>query len=193
MVALAPAGDFVEMHAKDGCSGIMEPLMGGSPSTVPDRYQAADTAPGTFVSGEITTALSATAHNITVTYVDQDGNAAEAATAYAAPVSAVANRTPTVAGQWFVPLNGTDTGARYLTNITQSTITSVTGVTNWFLGHPLAFMPFAVANIPQVLDGINSAFNLVRIYDDACLAFMTPAVASAATIVHTGQIKLASG
>ena len=47
VVALAPAGDFVEMHAKDGCSGIMEPLMGGSPSTVPDRYQAA--SPGALL------------------------------------------------------------------------------------------------------------------------------------------------
>ena len=47
VVALAPAGDFIEMHAKDGCSGIMEPLMGGSPATVPDRYNAA--SPGSLL------------------------------------------------------------------------------------------------------------------------------------------------
>jgi len=41
VVALAPAGDFAEMHAKNGCGGIMDPLMGGSPATVPDRYRAA--------------------------------------------------------------------------------------------------------------------------------------------------------
>jgi len=41
VVALAPAGDFAEMHAKNGCGGIMEPLMGGSPATMPDRYRAA--------------------------------------------------------------------------------------------------------------------------------------------------------
>jgi len=41
VVALAPAGDFAEMHAKDGCGGIMEELMGGLPALVPDRYRAA--------------------------------------------------------------------------------------------------------------------------------------------------------
>ena len=41
VVALAPAGDFHEMHAKNGCGGVMEPLMGGSPASVPDRYRAA--------------------------------------------------------------------------------------------------------------------------------------------------------
>lgn len=159
----------------------------------PDRYQTSVLAPGNFVAGEITTALSATAHNITVTYVDQDGNAAEAAAAYAAPVSAVAGRAPLVAGNWFVPLNAGDTGARYLTNIAQSTITSVTGISNFWIGHPIAMMPFPVANVPFVLDGINSAFNLQRIYDDACLAFYTPAVAAAATITYTGLIQLVSG
>lgn len=41
VLALAPAGDFVEMHQKNGCGGIMEPLMGGSPRSVGDRYRAA--------------------------------------------------------------------------------------------------------------------------------------------------------
>ena len=136
----------------------------------PDRYQTAALAPGNFISGEITTALSATAHNLTVTYVDDAGNAAEASAAYAAPVSAVALRTPTVAGQWFVPLNSGDMGARYVTNIAQSTITSVTGVTTWFIGHPLALIPIPIANLPFIFDGINSAFSLVQIYDDACLS-----------------------
>lgn len=47
VVALAPAGDFIDMHAKDGCSGIMEPLMGGSPTAVPERYRAA--SPGSLL------------------------------------------------------------------------------------------------------------------------------------------------
>lgn len=41
VLSLAPAGDFVEMHDKGGCGGIMEPLMGGSPKSVGDRYRAA--------------------------------------------------------------------------------------------------------------------------------------------------------
>jgi acetyl esterase/lipase len=41
VLALAPAGDFAEMHAKNGCGGVMGQLMGGSPASVPDRYRAA--------------------------------------------------------------------------------------------------------------------------------------------------------
>lgn len=159
----------------------------------PDRYQTAGLAPGNFISGEITTALSATAHTLTVTYVDDAGNTAEAAAAYAAPVSAVAGRTPTVAGQWFVPLNSGDTGARYLTNIAQSTITSVTGVTTWFVGHPLVFVPVPVANVPFIYDGINTAFNLERVYDAACLSFMTPAIAATGNITYNGLVRLVQG
>jgi hypothetical protein len=159
----------------------------------PDRYQTLELAPGNFISGEVTTALSATAHNVTITYVDQAGNTAEAAAAYAAPVSAVAGRAPLVAGNWFLPLNAGDTGARYLTNIAQSTITSVTGIANYWVGHPIAMMPFPVANVPFVLDGINSAFNLQRIYDNACLAFYTPSIATTATINYTGLIQVVSG
>jgi hypothetical protein len=159
----------------------------------PDRYQTTGLAPGNFISGEITTGPLTTAHNITITYVDDAGNSAEAAAAYAAPATAVAGRSPLVTGTWFLTLNAGDTGARYITNIAQSTITSVTGTSNWWVGHPIAMMPFPVANVPFVLDGINSAFNLQRIYDDACLAFYTPSIATATAITYTGLIQLVSG
>lgn len=162
-------------------------------ANVPTRYQTAALAPGNFISGEITTVLSATAHNLTVTYIDDAGNTAEAAAAYAAPVSAVAARTPTVAGQWFVPLNSGDRGVRTITNIAQSTITSVTGVTSWFIAHPLCLVPIPIANVPFIFDGINSAFNLERIYDGACLTFMTPAIAATGTITYNGLIRTVSG
>jgi len=44
VLALAPAGDFAEMHGKNGCRGVMSQLMGGSPAAVPDRYRAASPA-----------------------------------------------------------------------------------------------------------------------------------------------------
>jgi hypothetical protein len=162
-------------------------------SNRPDRYQTGALAAGSFVSGEITTALSATAHNITVTYVDQSGNSAEAAALYAAPVSAVAGRTPFVAGSWFLTLNAGDYGVRYLTNIAQSTITSVTGVTTWFVGHPLVLVPMPIANMPFIYDGVASSFNLTRIYDDACLSFMTPLTATTGSITYDGLIKIVAG
>lgn len=159
----------------------------------PTRYQTSVLAPGNFVSSEITTALSATAHNITITYVDQAGNTAEAAALYAAAASAVAGRCNTPAGTWFVTLNSGDTGARYLTNIAQSTTASVTGVSTFFVGHPLALIPIPIANVPFIYDGINSAFNLERIYDSACLSFMTPAIATTGSITYNGLIRLVSG
>lgn len=159
----------------------------------PDRYQALATAPGNFISSEITTVLSATAHTITVTYVDDAGNTAENATAYAAAASAVAGRCNTPAGTWFVTLNSGDTGARYITNIAQSTITSVTGTSMFFIGHPLALAPCPIANMPFIYDGINSAFNLERIYDDACLSFMTPGIAATGSITYNGIVRIVSG
>lgn len=41
VLALAPAGDLAELHAKGGCGGMIDPLMGGSPAAVADRYRAA--------------------------------------------------------------------------------------------------------------------------------------------------------
>jgi hypothetical protein len=162
-------------------------------SNRPTRYQTAALAPGNFLSSEITTALSATAHTITPTYVDQDGNTAEAAAAYSAAVSAVAGRANTPAGTWFATLNSGDTGLRYVTNIAQSTTASVTGVSTFFIGHPLALVPIPVANLPFIYDGINTAFSLERVYDGACLSFLTPAIATTGTITYNGLIRLVQG
>ena len=159
----------------------------------PTRYQTAALAPGSFLTSEVTTVLSATAHTMTFTYVDQDGNTAEANTAASIRVSAAVQTIPLTAPQWTWTLNSPDTGLRYLTNVAQSTITSVTGISTHVIGHPLAILPQPAANVVFVLDGINSAFNLVRIYDDACLALneFSKTATTAATV--TGQIILVSG
>lgn len=159
----------------------------------PDRYQTSLLAPSNFITTEVTTALSATAHTITVTYVDQDGNAAEAAAAYSVSVSAVVERHNGPVGTWFVTLIGADTGARYLTNVAQSTITSVTGVSSFIVAHPLTWIPQPVANVAFILDGINSAFNFERVYDDACLALMDPTQAANSATTHDISITLVSG
>ena len=44
VLALAPAGDLAEMHQKGGCGGVLDQLMGGSPTAFPDRYAAASPA-----------------------------------------------------------------------------------------------------------------------------------------------------
>ena len=157
----------------------------------PTRYQTSALAPGNFISAEVTTALSATAHNLTLTYVDDQGNTAEAAAAYAAPVSAAANRLTLVSPAWFLTLNAPDVGARYLTNIAQSTTASVTGVSNFFIGHPLFVLPAPIANLTFPVDGVNCNVNLARIIDGACLAFLElPKPATNAT-TYTGLLSTA--
>lgn len=140
----------------------------------PQRYQTSGLAPGNFIGGEVTTQLVAQSHTVTITYVDDAGNTAEAAAAYTQAATTAVNKfwSSSAAPTWFIPLNSGDRGARYLTNIAQSTTASVTGVQNFWVGHPLAFVPIAIDGMFSMLDNINSAFNLVRIYDDACLAWV---------------------
>lgn len=143
---------------------------------------------GNFAFLEITTALNATAHNITMTYVDQDGNTAEAAAAVAAIVSSALTRIPHA--QWFIPLNAADTGLRNMTAIQMSA--AATGVSAAVIGHVLAFMPCPVAGAMSIVDGINSAFNMVEVQDGACIAALEiKGVGNAST--YNGQVILVSG
>ncbi len=163
-------------------------------SNRPTRHQTSALAPGNFISLEVTTVLSATAHTLTPTYVDQDGNTAEAAsTALTVRVSSAVQTIGMTAPQWTFTLNAGDTGVRYLTSIGQSTITSVTGVSSFVLGSPIAILPQPAANTAFVLDGINSAFNLAKIEDGSCLClneFFKTATTSATV---AGCIQLVSG
>jgi phosphoribosylcarboxyaminoimidazole (NCAIR) mutase len=134
-------------------------------SGVPTRY-ATTTSNGTFITLEVTSALGTTAHTATITYTDQDGNAAEAGAAATVTVSSVAERLPLP--QWFYALNANDNGARTVTNIAFSAVSS--GISQVVQGKPLMFIPAWSTNVPVVFDGVNSCFNFVRVLDGACLA-----------------------
>ena len=156
----------------------------------PNRYTGTNAA-GNFFSARVFTALAATAHNLTVTYVDQAGAAAEAGTAQAVRVSAAQNTTPFTAPQWTYDLNSPDTGLRNVTNLAISAAT--TGTVDYFIGHPLALLPMAGPNQAFALDGILSAFNLVKIEDNAAplIEHMFPTAAGSQT--HAGSIMFVSG
>ena len=47
VLGLSPAGDLRALHAQGVCNGVVDKLMGGSPSEVADRY--ADVSPGLLV------------------------------------------------------------------------------------------------------------------------------------------------
>jgi hypothetical protein len=153
------------------------------------RY-ATTTSPGNFCTVETTTTLSNTAHTLTLEYKDQDDATAESAAAFTA-INTCAQDRLDLSGNWFIPLNSPDTGFRSLTHIANSSA-SVTGGLNVVAGHPLFFIPCPVANSMVVMDGINSAFNLVKVLAGACIAALEFKGTASATTYH-GQIILVSG
>lgn len=162
----------------------------------PTRYQTAALAPGNFFSGEVTTVLPAATPTITLDYVDQDGNNVTGSALSTIASAAAVSTVPFTAPNWFYPLASTDQGLRSLQNSANAINLSAamaSGVVTWFIGHPLAFIPSFAANTPVIIDGINSAFNLMRVYDDACLAFMEIAKSATTATNWWGDIQLVSG
>lgn len=157
-------------------------------TVVPTRYDTT-TSPGNFAFLEVTSALGATAQNVVMTYMDQDGNTAEAAAALAIIASSAATRI--CHAPYFIPLNATDTGLRKATDVTFSA-GNTGGTSALVIGHPLAWVPQNKADEMQVMDGINSNFNLVRILDNACVAFLELKGVATATN-YTGSAALLSG
>jgi hypothetical protein len=143
---------------------------------VPLRYQsstttAADYAGGSFCFVECTGALSATAHNWTVCqYRDQDGNDAQSFPSMAGNSSNISGRLDHPVNQWFMPLATGDIGVMDLAQMQCSA--SVTGTITFVVGHPLAWVPCPIANLVTQYDFVRTAFNLVRIFDDAALAWL---------------------
>ncbi len=159
---------------------------------VPTRYVAtAAAAAGNFFSLEVTTVMSATATNLTLTYRDQDNNVAEAATAQALTVSSAVNRIPLPAPLYYVPLNGSDTGLRSFTNVASSGAN--TGVANLFIGHPLAVFPCALANFPNPLDLVNAYPSMPEIKTDACLAWIELQKSATSATTYQGMVEIVSG
>ena len=162
-------------------------------ANVPTRYQTAATAPGNYISGHVTTVLPAATPTITFTYVDQDGNTAAAGPAFSTIASAAAVQTiPFTAPNWFYPITAGDNGVRSITNVDLSAAMA-SGVVTWHIGHPLAMIPIGAANTPVILDGINSAFNLERVYDGACLTFKEICKSATTATNHWGSIRMVSG
>lgn len=184
--------DRIFSVAKTASSTAAESVTG-----VPTRYQgsagAVDGADGNFIFPEVGSAtLGATGHNWdAIQYRDQDGNDAQAAASIAGRSAALADSVDLVLGRWYVPLLAGDTGAKDLTQIKVSA--SVTGAMNVVIGHPLAWMPCPVANLGFVLDGINSAFNLARIFDDACLALLSVFPAATTATTYNMQVTTVAG
>jgi hypothetical protein len=165
---------------------------------VPTRYQsttvgAADSAEGNFLFMEATQALFAVVHNWTVCqYTDQAGNATITLPSVTGNSGNIAHRLDMPVGSWFAPLATGDTGIQRLTQM-QCSAATLTGNLNFVIGHPLAWIPISLANQIVILDAINSAFGLARIFDDACLAFLEVAKGATTATNYSGTFVTGAG
>jgi hypothetical protein len=166
---------------------------------VPTRYQSSvetnmDYAGGNFIFVEVGgTALAATAHNWTVCqYRNQAGTDAQTMPSLTGNSGAIVRRLDHPTSQWFAPLATGDVGAMDLAQM-QCSASVATGVINFVIGHPIAFMPIPIVNVVCVIDGINTAFNLVRVFDDAALAFLEITKPATNATTYTGMFSTVAG
>jgi hypothetical protein len=169
-------------------------------SGVPTRYQnsaggaaAADYPGGNFCFPSIpTTVLAATGHTWTVCqYTDQDGNTANSFAATSGIASCAVHYMDLGTNSWFFTLAAGDTGVKALTQM-QCNALVATGTVDFVIGHPIAFLPCLIANLICVADGINTAFNLTTVFDNACLSLLEMPKPATTSTTYTGQITTVS-
>jgi len=176
---------------------------------VPTRYQSTTSTSVDYIGGNFvsisnpTTVLAATAHNVTAptavwTYVNQDGTAAKQLNHNGTAVQTLAGVSACVVGgidlavgNWFIPLATGDTGIKNLTQM-QLSAAVATGTLTAFIGHPIAFFPCPVANLICPVDGINTAFNLATVHDNAALAFLEVTKSATTATNYSGSITIVS-
>lgn len=182
-----------------GCNKTMNSSATEAVTGVPTRYQSTTASNMDYVGGNFLfvqtggTQLANTAHNWTVcTYTDEGGNASTLPSLTGNAQNTI-HRLDHPLSQWFAPLETGDVGVQTLTQM-QCSATVATGVIWFMIGHPIAFLPTSSqANQLTITDGIMTAFNLVRIFDDACLAFLEPLKPSTTTTGYTGMFMTVAG
>lgn len=181
-----------------GCNKTMNSTATEAVTGVPTRYQSTTASAADYIGGNFLfiqvggTALAATAHNWTVClYTDQAGSSSTLPSV-TGNSSAIVDRLDHPTSQWFAPLESGDVGIKALTQM-QCSAAVATGVIWFMVGHPIAFLPSPVANMACVADGINTAFNLVRIFDNACLAFLEVIKPSTTATTYSGVIHTVDG
>lgn len=139
------------------------------------------------------TALAATAHNWTVCqYTNQAGTAAQSFPSTAGISGGIIHELDLPIGTWRLPLASGDTGVKALTQMQCSALVA-TGLVDFVVGHPLAFMPIPLANMICNYDGINTAFNLVRIFDNACISWLQLSPPAVTATNFGGSISIVAG
>jgi hypothetical protein len=165
---------------------------------VPTRYQsttatAADYIGGNFGFVEVGgTALASTAHNWTVcTYTDQ-ANAASTLPSLTGNSGAIVRRLDHPVQQWFAPLETGDVGIKAWTQM-QCSAAVATGVINFVIGHPIAWMPIPIVNLMCLQDYVRVTFAMERIFDDAALAFLEVMKPATTATTYNGTFQAVHG
>lgn len=148
------------------------------------------------------TVFSSNAGNITqIQYTDNEGNtlqtmpqspvpawivsaAAPTATLGARVVSPATTAT-TIPWGPYMPLAAGDGGVQLIANWTTST-NAQTGTTCIILLRPLAVLPVSTAGVTHMMDTIQQVMGLVKIWDGACLCFLSYVNGTSANIVMGG-------
>lgn len=152
---------------------------------------AGGTSVGNFCWVECRIGMTA-AGTMTLNYVDDAGSAAENAAAVTFAAGTI--KTNPFTGLIGIPLNAGDAGISNIKSVNLSSSLTTTPSITVVLAHPLMFIPgMAGANAGFIRDGINSAFNFQRIYDDACLALLEPLKTATTATTYTGYFTLCSG
>lgn len=151
--------------------------------TIP-RYT---TGAGVQMFAEVTTALGATPQTLTITYVDQDGNAG-AVTTLSPVVSSAANRIPQAG--FFIPRAAGDSGVRSITSV-QFGGSMGAGVLNMTLCRPFFVLPITQANFPFLLNLVTSFPHVRQIIDNAALMWLLKAATTSSGNVDFGLVAAA--
>jgi hypothetical protein len=136
----------------------------------------------------ITSASGATAHNVSVSYTDQDGNTGSSLpVTVACTASAIVGHiahSGTAANNYgpYLPLASGDYGVRNVASITISAA-SGSGTAALVLARPIAYVPVVTASVLGERDLFNQVPSLPRVYDGACLSLLY--FAGAATAAST--------
>lgn len=148
-----------------------------TPGTIPSRdANGAALGAGVELWGEVYTAPGATAATWTVSYTDQDGNAAQSAT-YAHPANAE------TVGQMFPFVLATgDTGVRAVASFTASVSSGTAGDIGITLLRRIATIPIEQINVAKTYDFAQIGFK--QIFDDSCLAAMVLCTTTNTGFIH---------
>lgn len=142
----------------------------------------------------ITATSGASAHNVAMSYTDQDGNTGNTLpVTVACTASAIVphiTHSGTAANNYgpYLPLASGDYGIRQVASVTLSAASGA-GTGALVLARPLAFLPITTASVASIVDYLNMLPSLPVVKDGACLtlALFSGAAVAASTNFYGGM------